>query len=178
MSRPTIRRVVRGLQTVRRERGVTYWCKAARKTLERNLGAIGFMSPLAQLRDHGQSFWLDSLSRRMLEDGSLAERIRSQGLSGVTSNPAILREAMGDSSLYEPRIRAALETMEGPTRCTSPWRSPTFGMPAISCCRCTRRQRGRGRLREPRGISAPRLRPVAPSARRGRFGTRSPGRIC
>jgi len=71
------------------------------------------MSPLAQLRDHGQSFWLDSLSRQMLEDGSLANRIRSQGLSGVTSNPAIFGKAMGDSPLYDPAIRMALGTMRG-----------------------------------------------------------------
>jgi transketolase len=71
------------------------------------------MSPLAQLRDHGQSFWLDNLSRRMLEDGSLARRIEDQGLGGITSNPAILREALTDAALYEPRIRVALETMQG-----------------------------------------------------------------
>jgi len=69
------------------------------------------MSPLAQLHDHGQSFWLDSLSRQMLEDGSLAERVRDQGLGGVTSNPAIFAKSMADSPLYDDRIRVALQTL-------------------------------------------------------------------
>jgi transketolase len=71
------------------------------------------MSQLARLSNHGQSFWLDSLSRQMLEDGSLAARVQEQGLRGVTSNPAIFAEAMIGSHLYDPRIRVALETMQG-----------------------------------------------------------------
>jgi transketolase len=70
-------------------------------------------SPLAQLQDHGQAFWLDSLSRQMLTDGSLARRIAQQGLSGVTSNPAIFAKAMlgdGGGHLYDDRIRVARET--------------------------------------------------------------------
>jgi transketolase len=67
------------------------------------------MSSLARLHDHGQSFWLDSLSRQILEDGTLATRVREQELSGITSNPAIFAKAMADSSLYDPRIRDALE---------------------------------------------------------------------
>ncbi|MGD9409679.1 MAG: transketolase [Thiohalocapsa sp.] len=69
-------------------------------------------SPLARLHHHGQCYWLDSLSRAMLDDGSLARRIRDQGLSGVTSNPAIFAKAMlGDSpadrAAYDERIRVA-----------------------------------------------------------------------
>jgi transketolase len=65
------------------------------------------MSSLARLYDYGQSFWLDSLSRQMLEDGSLAARIREQKLSGITSNPAIFAKAMADAPLYDARIRIA-----------------------------------------------------------------------
>ncbi|WP_295882852.1 transketolase [uncultured Thiohalocapsa sp.] len=72
-------------------------------------------SPLARLHNHGQCFWLDSLSRRMLDDGSLARRIREQGLSGVTSNPAIFAKAMlgdttADRAAYDERIRVARQT--------------------------------------------------------------------
>jgi transketolase len=70
------------------------------------------MSRLARLSEYGQSFWLDSLSRQLLDDGSLAARIRDQGLSGVTSNPAIFAESIGDSPLYDTRLRIALETRE------------------------------------------------------------------
>ena len=55
------------------------------------------MSRLAQPRDHGQSVWLDSLSREMLEDERLQTPIRRQGLTGVSSNPAIFKEAMASS---------------------------------------------------------------------------------
>jgi len=68
------------------------------------------MNTLARLKDYGQSFWLDSLSRQMLEDGTLVDRIRGQGLVGITSNPAIFAKAMADSSGYDSRIRVALET--------------------------------------------------------------------
>jgi transaldolase len=74
------------------------------------------LSPLAELRNHGQFFWLDSLSRQMLNDGSLERRIAEQGLSGVTSNPAIFAKAMlgnggGQGSFaYDARIRIAQQT--------------------------------------------------------------------
>ena len=69
-------------------------------------------SPLARLQERGQCYWLDSLSRRMLDDGSLARRIREQGLTGVTSNPAIFSKAMlgsdpADRAAYDHRIRVA-----------------------------------------------------------------------
>ena len=31
------------------------------------------MNPLRQLREHGQSYWLDNLSREMIVDGELDE---------------------------------------------------------------------------------------------------------
>lgn len=71
------------------------------------------MSALARLKDQGQSFWLDSLSREMLEDGTLAIRIREQGLSGITSNPEIFAKAMTNAPIYDARIRAVLENAGG-----------------------------------------------------------------
>jgi len=70
---------------------------------------------LTRLHNHGQCYWLDSLSRRMLDDGSLQQRIREQGLSGVTSNPAIFAKAMlgsesADRRAYDDRIRVAQQT--------------------------------------------------------------------
>ncbi|MTW21076.1 transketolase [Allochromatium palmeri] len=66
------------------------------------------MSRLLTLKDHGQSFWLDNLSRGLIEDGTLMRRMRTQGLSGITSNPAIFEKAMAGSGQYDERIRAAL----------------------------------------------------------------------
>ena len=47
------------------------------------------MNPLMQLRNHGQSYWLDDLTRQMIASGELARRIGSEDLRGVTSNPPI-----------------------------------------------------------------------------------------
>lgn len=66
------------------------------------------MSPLAQLKSHGQSFWLDSLSRHTLEDGTLERLIRDHGLSGITSNPAIFSKTIGQSPQYDRLTREAL----------------------------------------------------------------------
>lgn len=63
------------------------------------------MSALSQLKAQGQSFWLDSLSRDIIDDGNLSFRIREQGLSGITSNPAIFAGAMADSESYDARIQ-------------------------------------------------------------------------
>ena len=46
-------------------------------------------NPLRALEGLGQSIWLDSISRRLIESGELTQLIARDGLRGVTSNPAI-----------------------------------------------------------------------------------------
>lgn len=46
-------------------------------------------NPLQQLAALGQSVWLDDIRRRWLVDGTLAALIEHDGLTGLTSNPAI-----------------------------------------------------------------------------------------
>lgn len=67
-------------------------------------------NPLAQLRDYGQSPWLDSIRRGLIEAGDLQAMRDSDGLGGVTSNPAIFEKAMGGSNDYGT---ALAETVEG-----------------------------------------------------------------
>lgn len=62
------------------------------------------MNPLQQLWDEGQSFWLDNLTREMIGDGSLARRVREQGLRGLTSNPAIFHKAITEGEEYDADI--------------------------------------------------------------------------
>src|SRR5690606_4589304 len=57
--------------------------------------------------DLGQSVWLDFLSRGLIAGGTLRRLIHEDGLSGVTSNPAIFDEAISSSSDYDESIRAA-----------------------------------------------------------------------
>ena len=63
-------------------------------------------NPLLKLASLGQSIWLDSLSRPLLTSGELQRLIAEDGLSGVTSNPAIFEKAMAESTDYDGAIRA------------------------------------------------------------------------
>ncbi len=62
------------------------------------------MSALLQLQEHGQSYWLDNLTRGMVVDGKLARRVEAEGLRGVTSNPAIFHNAITGSNQYDEDI--------------------------------------------------------------------------
>jgi transaldolase len=46
---------------------------------------------LHRLADHGQSVWIDFLSRELLESGALARAVEQDAVVGVTSNPDHLR---------------------------------------------------------------------------------------
>jgi transaldolase len=61
-------------------------------------------NPLLELHELGQSVWLDYLRRGMLDDGSLLRMLRTHGLRGVTSNPSIFEEAIGDSDDYDEAL--------------------------------------------------------------------------
>ncbi len=67
------------------------------------------MNRLRTLTEQGQAIWLDYIRRDLLENGRLARLISEDGLTGVTSNPAIFEKAIGDSDLYDADIRSALE---------------------------------------------------------------------
>ena len=59
------------------------------------------MNPLLQVRQHGQQVWLDNLSRTLLNDGHLARLIAEDGVTGITTNPAIFHKAIADGRYYE-----------------------------------------------------------------------------
>jgi transaldolase/glucose-6-phosphate isomerase len=62
-------------------------------------------NPLILLTERGQSVWLDNLTRPLIQGGQLARLIREDGLSGVTSNPAIFKKAMTSGDAYDRQIR-------------------------------------------------------------------------
>ena len=62
-------------------------------------------NPLLQLREYGQSVWLDFLSRNFVRSGRLKQLIDSEGLSGVTSNPAIFEKAIDNTQDYDSDIQ-------------------------------------------------------------------------
>lgn len=63
-------------------------------------------TPTEKLNAAGVSIWLDDLSRRRIDSGSLAELITTRGVSGVTTNPTIFQNAIGDTDdhLYDAQI--------------------------------------------------------------------------
>jgi len=68
------------------------------------------MNPIKQLQTFGQSVWLDFIRRGMLEDGTFAAMIAEDGISGVTSNPAIFQQAIAQSNDYAQAIRALAQS--------------------------------------------------------------------
>jgi transaldolase/glucose-6-phosphate isomerase len=62
------------------------------------------MNPLRQLLAHGQSYWLDNLTRQMIRRGELERRVRDEGLRGVTSNPATFHKAISTGEEYNDEI--------------------------------------------------------------------------
>jgi len=67
------------------------------------------MKILLNLLEHGQSYWLDNLTRDMIRGGALARRVTEEGLRGVTSNPAIFHKAITSGSDYDDQIRVLAE---------------------------------------------------------------------
>src|SRR4051794_1026090 len=61
-------------------------------------------TPLQELADHGQSVWIDYLSRPFVQDGDLSGLV-DQGIEGVTSNPTIFQGAIAEGDAYDEQIR-------------------------------------------------------------------------
>ena len=57
-------------------------------------------NPIKELRQIGQSLWLDNIRRQLVTSGELA-RLRDEGLTGVTSNPTIFEKAVSGSTDYD-----------------------------------------------------------------------------
>lgn len=72
------------------------------------------MSKLSEIKAHGQSIWLDNLSRTLILDGELARLIAEDGISGITSNPSIFQKALTDSAYYQADLARLKETVNDP----------------------------------------------------------------
>ncbi|MEK6408381.1 MAG: transaldolase [Acidobacteriota bacterium] len=62
-------------------------------------------NPLIELTRLGQSVWNDNIDRKLITSGELKRLIDEDGLSGVTSNPAIFEKAIAGSELYADQLR-------------------------------------------------------------------------
>ncbi|MEK6323182.1 MAG: transaldolase [Acidobacteriota bacterium] len=62
-------------------------------------------NPLIELTRLGQAVWNDNIERKLITSGELKRLIDEDGLSGVTSNPAIFEKAIAGSDLYAAQLR-------------------------------------------------------------------------
>jgi transaldolase len=72
-------------------------------------------SPItARLRQIGQSIWLDNITRRLLDSGTLERYIAELSVTGLTSNPTIFEKAVSGSSDYDAQVRSLAERLRDP----------------------------------------------------------------
>jgi transaldolase len=67
------------------------------------------MSALKTLSEKGQSVWFDSISRDMLEDGTIARYAKDLSVTGLTSNPTIFQKAIAGTEKYDADIHGGHE---------------------------------------------------------------------
>ena len=63
------------------------------------------MTITQNLHDLGQSLWLDNITREILDNGTLRRYIDELSVTGLTSNPTIFDEAIGNTAAYDAGIR-------------------------------------------------------------------------
>ncbi len=66
-------------------------------------------SRLHSLAEHGQSVWIDTLSRNLIHKGELERLMREDAVVGVTSNPTIFQKAIADGDSYDEQLRELSE---------------------------------------------------------------------
>src|SRR5690242_11075745 len=64
--------------------------------------------PTQELRELGQSLWLDNITRGMLRDGTLKSYIDEYSITGLTSNPTIFDKAISQGDAYDESIQRLL----------------------------------------------------------------------
>ena len=63
------------------------------------------MNKAQELHELGQSLWLDNITREILDNGTLLRYINEFSITGLTSNPTIFDEAIGNTDAYDEGIR-------------------------------------------------------------------------
>jgi len=61
-----------------------------------------------QIKQNGQSIWMDNLNREIIQSGELQNLVENQGISGITSNPTIFEQAIANHPIYDPDIQAGI----------------------------------------------------------------------
>lgn len=67
-----------------------------------------------RLFDHGQSAWLDDISKCIIDSGRLKEQVYTEGIRGMTTNPSIFEKAISSGECgYPDQIRKLLGQGKG-----------------------------------------------------------------
>lgn len=66
------------------------------------------MNPTRKLHDIGQKLWLDTITRDLLDSGTLERYIEEFSITGLTSNPTIFDHAIAHSDAYDESITKLL----------------------------------------------------------------------
>jgi len=66
------------------------------------------MNRLRQLGAMGQAVWMDYIRRDLLLDGGLKRLVEEDGITGMTSNPAIFEKAILSSEIYDDEVGEVL----------------------------------------------------------------------
>jgi len=64
---------------------------------------------LFEIKEFGQSIWMDNLARDLIKSGDLKKFIETRGLRGITSNPAIFEKAIAGNAIYDADIEAGIK---------------------------------------------------------------------
>src|SRR4051812_16276461 len=71
-------------------------------------------SNLDKLSARGQSVWIDSLSRTMLDEGELKRLMTEDAVVGVTTNPTIFQKAIASGNAYDEQMKEVLQETDDP----------------------------------------------------------------
>ncbi|MBE9179029.1 transaldolase [Oculatella sp. LEGE 06141] len=63
---------------------------------------------ILEVKQYGQSIWMDNLTRDMIQSGELKGLIEDRGINGITSNPAIFEKAIAGNAIYDGDIEAGI----------------------------------------------------------------------
>ncbi len=65
-------------------------------------------NPAVEVQAIGQSIWLDYINRKELQNGEFQRKLNEDGVLGVTSNPTIFQQVIGDTETYDEAIKAIM----------------------------------------------------------------------
>ncbi|MFM7426311.1 MAG: transaldolase [Elainella sp.] len=63
---------------------------------------------LLEIKQYGQSIWMDNLTRDLIQSGELKRMVETEGIAGITSNPAISQKAIAGNAIYDADIEAGI----------------------------------------------------------------------